>query len=113
MKPIDPEWEVTVQDVKAKLDRAEDVFLLDVREPDEHAIVNIDGAQLTPLGNLRTALPELQPHASRTVITFCHRGGRSLQAAHFLRSQGFTDVKSMAGGIDAWAVHVDPSKPRY
>jgi adenylyltransferase/sulfurtransferase len=113
MNGIDPEWEVSVQDVKAKLDGGDDFLLLDVRQPEEHAVVNIDGAKLVPLGTLRSALPELNAHQAGCVVTFCHHGGRSMEAARVLRASGFADVKSMAGGIDTWAEQIDPSKPRY
>lgn len=113
MATIDPNWELSVHDVKRMLDEKADFLLLDVREPGEHAIVHIEGAELIPLGQLPSALPRLQKHADKAIVTHCHKGGRSLDAAVFLRQNGFENVRSMAGGIDAWAVHVDRSKPRY
>lgn len=113
MQTIDPTWEISVEDVKDMLRRNEEFMLLDVRQPEEHAIARIEGATFIPLGDLPAALPRLQEHADKTIVTHCHLGMRSLQAAAFLRQQGFEDVRSMAGGIDAWADRIDPSVPRY
>lgn len=113
MPSIDPAWEVSVEDVKRMLDEREDFILLDVRQPEEHAMARIESSTFIPLGELPAALPRLQEHADKPIVTHCHLGMRSLQAAAFLRQQGFDDVKSMAGGIDAWAERIDPSVPRY
>jgi rhodanese-related sulfurtransferase len=94
-------------------ERGEDVLLLDVRTPREHAVARIEGAALVPLQQLPARVEELRPYADRPVVTVCHRGMRSLQAAAFLRQAGFRDVRSMAGGIDLWSRAVDPSVPRY
>jgi adenylyltransferase/sulfurtransferase len=110
---INTEWELSVLDVKGKLERGDDVLLLDVRQPPEYATVRIDGATLVPLPDIPDRLEQLSEHADREIITYCHHGGRSLQAAAFLRENGFGQVKSMAGGIDAWSVHIDPALPRY
>lgn len=113
MAAIDANWEISVQDVKKLLDAKADFVLIDVREPKEHAIVHIEGAELIPLGQLASALPQLQRHGDKPIVAHCHRGGRSLSAAEFLRKNGFDNVRSMAGGIDAWAMQIDPSKARY
>jgi rhodanese-related sulfurtransferase len=76
-------------------------------------MARIESSTFIPLGELPAALPRLQEHADKPIVTHCHLGMRSLQAAAFLRQQGFDDVKSMAGGIDAWAERIDPSVPRY
>jgi rhodanese-related sulfurtransferase len=110
---MDPEWEVSVQEVNRMQDAGEPFVLIDVRERDEHALVNIDGAKLFPLSEFKSQLPHIEEFADDKVVLHCHHGQRSLQAAVFLRQQGFEDVKSMAGGIDVWAIEIDPSKPRY
>lgn len=109
MEPI----EIDCRGVKAKLDAAEDFFFLDCREPDEHQTVSIAAASLIPMSQLMDRIGELEPHRDREVIVHCHHGGRSLKVANWLRQQGFPTAKSMAGGIDGWAVDIDPSLPRY
>ena len=112
--PIDPHWEVSVQDVKTRLDKKDDFLLLDVRQPEEFAVARIPGARLVPLGDLAGRIEELQSLAEgRPIVAHCHHGGRSLKAASFLRQSGFPDVRSMAGGIDAWSVMIDPTVARY
>lgn len=112
--PINAEWEVTVQDVKARLDGGEKFLLLDVREPSEYQICKIKGAHLIPLGELPNRIEEVRKLAAgMPIIAHCHHGGRSMSAAAALRKGGLPGVKSMAGGIDAWSIVIDPSVPRY
>ncbi len=110
---MDPAWEISVHEVKKLMDEGADFLLLDVRQPEEHGIVHIEGSRLVPMGELAAALPRLQEYADRPVVVHCHHGQRSLNATAFLRESGFRDARSMAGGVDAWSVHVDPAKPRY
>jgi rhodanese-related sulfurtransferase len=107
------EWEVSPRLVKKMMDENDDFLLLDVREPEEVVLAAIQGAQLIPMSDIRSRLPELERHAERPVVTFCHKGQRSLVVAAFLREQDFVDVRSMAGGIDAWSLEIDRSLPRY
>lgn len=102
--------EITVEELKEKLDRREDVFILDVRGPEEYEIVNIKG-YLIPLVDLPTRVEELDKE--KEIIVHCQKGGRSAKAVKFLKSQGFKNVKNLAGGIDAWAKKIDPLLPRY
>lgn len=114
MQKIDPEWEVSIHDVKSMLDRGEPFVLLDVREKDEYALCRIDGAHLVPMSELGMRMDEVRRMAAgRLVVTQCHHGGRSLSAAAALRNAGIAGVKSMAGGIHAWSLHIDPTVPRY
>lgn len=94
---------------------SEPLQLIDVREPDELAIASVDGFLNLPLsqfaqwsGAIKT---QLDPHAE--TIVMCHHGVRSAQMCHWLVDQGFTNVKNLAGGIDAYSGSVDPSVPRY
>jgi rhodanese-related sulfurtransferase len=87
------------------------VVLLDVREPFEWDIAHIEGSRLIPLGELPARLRELEGHAD--IVTFCHHGSRARRAAELLRAAGFSKVRSMRGGIDAWSAEVEPSLPRY
>ncbi|WP_428388927.1 rhodanese-like domain-containing protein [Mucisphaera sp.] len=105
--------EASAVEVKTLLDSDNPPILLDVREPEEVATAAIDGAIVIPMGEIPSRLFELQEHAESTVVTFCHGGIRSLNVANYLAAQGFEDVISMAGGIDAWSQHVDPTVPRY
>jgi rhodanese-related sulfurtransferase len=91
----------------------EDFLLLDCREPDEHALVNIAGATLIPMSELASRVEELSPWRDRRIVVYCHHGGRSLRVANWLRGQGFDQAQSMAGGIDDWAVEIDRSLARY
>lgn len=105
------ELEITPAEVKARLDRGEKVVLVDVREPWEFEICCIEGAKLVPLGSLAAslnALPEVDE-----LICYCHHGMRSLDAAAWLRFQGFERAKSLAGGIERWSLEVDSRVARY
>lgn len=105
--------EVSCQAVKAQLDNGEEFVLIDCREPVEHEHVHLEAATLLPMSQMMERVGELEPHRSQPIVVHCHHGGRSLQVAQWLQQQGFADVKSMAGGIDLWAVEIDPSLPRY
>lgn len=108
-----PPIEIDVEGVCALRAAGEPLYLVDCREPDEHAIASIPGAVLIPLGQLPDRLAEITPHAAGHVVVHCHHGGRSLRAARFLRERGIATAQSMAGGIDAWAQRIDPATPRY
>jgi adenylyltransferase/sulfurtransferase len=85
-------------------------LLIDVREPWEWDLAHIDGARLIPLGELPRRLGEVD--SQRSVVTYCHHGARSMRALEILRAAGFPDVRSLAGGIDAWAEQ-HHATPRY
>src|SRR6184192_4529635 len=103
--------EITAQELKTEWERNPDLLVIDVREPHEYEIAHIDGAVLIPLGELPDRLGEVDGH--REVVTHCHHGARSLKALEILKAAGFSKVRSLRGGINAWAVNVDPSLPRY
>ncbi|TWT76865.1 putative adenylyltransferase/sulfurtransferase MoeZ [Posidoniimonas polymericola] len=105
--------EVTCGETKRRLDAGEELVLLDCREESEFAIGVIDGATLLPMSGIQARVGELDPHRDTPVVVYCHHGMRSAQVANWLRSQGFTAAQSMAGGIDQWAVEIDPGVPRY
>lgn len=102
---------ITVKELKAKQDAQEKFRLIDVREPDEYRICSIPGAELKPLGQIPQWMQGLDK--SEEIILQCHHGMRSQQACFFLAKNGFTKVKNLTGGIDAWSVQIDPSVPRY
>lgn len=105
--------EVDVQSVKARLDAGDDFLLVDCREATEHAKCRIEGARLVPMSQITERLSDLADYRERPIVVHCHHGGRSMRVTEWLLEQGFTDVKSMAGGIDVWSLQIDPSVPRY
>lgn len=112
LKPETQEgWELTVQEVQAKRLAGESFRLIDVRNPHEWDIARIPGATLLPLPELGQRLVELsrQEH----LVLYCYKGTRSMKALNQLRDAGFTRLRSMKGGIDAWSQEIDPSIPRY
>ena len=105
------DWEITVDELKGRLDRNEKLFILDVRNPEEFQICRIPGSTLLPLPELPSRFKELNP--DEEMIVHCKSGMRSLKATNFLRQQGFRNVKNLKGGILAWADQIDPSVPKY
>ena len=103
--------DATVEQLKAQLDRSEDVFILDVREPQEHRICAIPGSTLIPLGDLPARLHELEGRGE--MIVHCKSGARSARAVKLLREAGFAGAKNLRGGILRWIDAVDPSLPKY
>jgi rhodanese-related sulfurtransferase len=96
-----------------KLAAGEQVYLLDVREPWEHALSRLPDSTLIPLGELPQRMDEVEPPAGVPVIVYCHHGIRSLSGAAILEAKGFPEAYSLAGGIEAWSLLIDPSVPRY
>jgi sulfur-carrier protein adenylyltransferase/sulfurtransferase len=102
--------EIQPQELKRRLDRGDDLFILDVREPNEYQICNL-GGYLIPLGDLPKRVHELD--SSREIVAHCKMGGRSAKAVDFLRQAGFKKIWNLAGGINAWAEKVDPKIAKY
>ncbi len=102
---------ITPRELKDRLGKGEQLFLLDVREPWEHSLAKLEGSVLIPLGTLLHSLSKLDKN--NEIITYCHHGMRSADAAGFLLQQGFPNVKNLMGGIDAWSVQIETSVPRY
>jgi rhodanese-related sulfurtransferase len=86
-------------------------LILDVREPWEHKICSIAGAQLLPMQEIPARWSELP--TDRDIVVLCHHGMRSFQVAEFLHSNGLTRVRNLGGGIAAWADEVDPTMAQY
>jgi len=97
--------------IKHRLDRGEKFLFVDVREKWEHDTACIEGAKLIPLREIPSHVTELDE--AEDIVLFCHHGMRSLDAAAWLRAQGVAGARSMSGGIDRWAVEIDPRVPRY
>jgi rhodanese-related sulfurtransferase len=101
---------IDVHDLQQRLSEGE-ILLLDVRGDDEFSYAAIAGSVHIPLPELPRRVEELNPE--RPIAVLCHHGMRSEMAARWLEQNGFTDVSNVAGGIDAWSMHVDPAVPRY
>lgn len=102
--------QITVTELKQRMDAGEDLFILDVREPFEYQIANI-GGKLIPQGEVPQRLNEID--RDREVIVHCKGGGRSQRIAEFLKQSGYEKVANVAGGIAAWSNEVDPKVPKY
>ncbi|MCP9461373.1 MAG: rhodanese-like domain-containing protein [Nitrospira sp.] len=102
---------ITPKELKTRLDRGDKLVLLDVREPWEHAIAKLENSVLIPLGTLPQSLEKLDRNSE--IIAYCHHGMRSGDATAFLLQQGFSNVKNLIGGIDAWSLQIDHGVPRY
>ena len=102
--------EITVQELKERLENGGDVTVLDVREPYEYEVANI-GARLIPLGELPERLVELDK--DETFAIHCRTGARSANAVKLLQDAGFENVYNVKGGIVAWSEEIDPSVPKY
>jgi rhodanese-related sulfurtransferase len=108
------DFEIAPSEVKRRLDAGEKLHLIDVREQNEFAIARIDGSSLIPMRQVPGELQSLEARADEApLIVFCHHGVRSLNVVNWLRNQGLEACQSMAGGIDAWSLTIDPSVPRY
>lgn len=104
--------EVTVQEMKKALENSTlGIRVIDVREPDEYEIAHINGVPQIPLSVLPQRFTELDPN--QQLYLHCKSGVRSMKALNFLREQGFKYVKSVRGGISAWADEIDPNIPKY
>jgi rhodanese-related sulfurtransferase len=104
--------EITPEEVKSLMKGGTALRLIDVREPQEHAICHIEGARLIPMQTVPQHLQELDDDGDR-IIVFCHHGVRSLSVVDWLRRQGVENCQSMSGGIDLWSLQIDPAVPRY
>jgi sulfur-carrier protein adenylyltransferase/sulfurtransferase len=103
--------DMTVLELKARMDKAEAPILIDCREPHEHDICRIPGAQLIPMREIPARLGEFDPAVE--IVIHCRSGARSAQVVGFLQQRGFTNARNLAGGVLAWIDQVDPSQARY
>ena len=104
--------EITATELKQRLDRGEDIQIIDVREAHEVAIAKIPGATHIPLGQVLNRMSEIQP--DRETVVHCKMGGRSAKAIEALKRSGFKgNLLNLKGGITAWSNEVDPSVPKY
>jgi sulfur-carrier protein adenylyltransferase/sulfurtransferase len=102
--------QITVTELKRRIDAGEDLFILDVREPFEYQIANI-GGKLIPQNEVPQRLDEID--RDREIVVQCKAGGRSQRIAEFLKQSGYPDVVNLAGGILAWSSEIDSTVPKY
>jgi adenylyltransferase/sulfurtransferase len=103
--------EISAIELKQRLDNGEKILLVDVREPWEHTQCRIEGAVLIPMGSIPANLQKLD--VDEPVICYCHHGIRSFDVANWLRQQGVSSARSLAGGIERWSLEIDSRVPRY
>jgi sulfur-carrier protein adenylyltransferase/sulfurtransferase len=104
--------EITVRQLKEKMDAGEDIQLIDVRQPDEYAVAKIEGAKLIPLPEILQRMDEID--STRETVLHCKMGGRSARAIEALQRAGCTaNMSNLVGGITAWSDEIDPSVPKY
>ncbi|NJO77868.1 MAG: rhodanese-related sulfurtransferase [Cyanobacteria bacterium RM1_2_2] len=110
-----PITEITVEALAVRLAQGGDLQLIDVREPSEIATASIDGFTPLPLSQFAEWSGQIQAQFDPNIetIVLCHHGVRSAQMCQWLHQQGFTHLKNVTGGIDAYAIAVDPTVPRY
>jgi adenylyltransferase/sulfurtransferase len=110
-EPAHSAVEMTAHDLAVEMKQNPELLLIDVREPHEWEICHIEGARLLPLSVLPSRLNEIDGH--KDIVLHCHHGVRSMRALEILRAAGFSKLRNLMGGIDAWAVNNDPEMPRY
>ena len=102
--------DITVQELNERLSNNETLNMVDVREFFEHDVSNIGGVHI-PLGDLPNQVGDLDAYKDQELIVYCRSGNRSGRACDFLRSQGFSNVRNLTGGITRWAQEIDPGLP--
>ena len=104
--------EITVRELKDRIDQGNRPFILDVRKPHEYDIANLNGA-LIPLDELAERLDELEDRKQEDIVVHCRSGGRSSQAVQLMQARGFERACNLKGGVLAWSEEIDPSMPTY
>ena len=106
------DYEISPEELKPLLDVESDVVVLDVREPWEFEVAELQGSKHIPMGDVPARFnQELDPEDH--IVVVCHHGVRSMNVTAWLRQQGFEKVQSLRGGIDRWAREIDPKVPIY
>lgn len=110
-----PPLEIGVQEARERMDAGGEPRprLIDVRDPEEFAYCRLPGAELIPLPTVPVDAAAKLPDHDAEIIVYCHHGMRSMQATQQLRALGYTNARSLAGGIDCWSREIDPDVPRY
>ena len=103
--------DITVKELKERMDRGDAPRLIDIREPHEHAICTIPGAELIPAAQFIQRLGEFEPGTE--IVVHCKSGARSGRAVEMMKARGFTNARNLTGGVLAWIDQVDPSQRKY
>ena len=103
--------QLSATELKSKIQQQENLFLLDVREPNEFQYSHISNSVLIPLNQIPNRLGELDPQ--QEIVVICHHGMRSLEAANYLVQFGYKNIANLTGGIDAWSCACDSSVRSY
>ena len=105
--------EITPRELAKQIENGQAIRLIDVRQPWEHERAKLAGSVLIPLNELPARVSEITGEPAALIVVYCHHGVRSLSAAAYLVRLGHVNIRSLAGGIDAWSCEVDPTVPRY
>jgi rhodanese-related sulfurtransferase len=105
--------QISARDLAKHAANGHPVLLIDVRQPWEHQLATLPNSLLIPLNDIAQRSKEVAADPLTLIVVYCHHGIRSLSAGTFLERLGYTNVHSLAGGIDAWSCEVDPMVPRY
>jgi adenylyltransferase/sulfurtransferase len=105
------DMDITVKELKERMDRGEAPRVVDVREPHEHAICSIPGAELIPAAQFIQRLDEFDKNAE--IVVHCKSGGRSGRAVEMMKARGFTNARNLTGGVMAWIDQIDPTQRKY
>lgn len=111
--PLRPEIEMSAAEARAAMSGSVPIVLVDVRTPGEWQAAHVPGSVLIPLHELESRADEIEAAKDAPIGILCHHGARSLKAAFLLRALGFSNARSIVGGIDLWSLTVDPAIPRY
>lgn len=93
--------DITIEELKSRMDKEENLYIIDVREPHEYEVYNI-GAELIPLGTLINSVDDLEDYKNEEIVLHCRSGARSGQAKEFLKAHGYTKARNLLGGMMAW-----------
>src|SRR5256885_1219107 len=105
--------EISPRDLAKQIENGQAIRLIDVRQPWESQLARLPDSLLIPLNELPTRAAEVPSDSATLLVVYCHHGIRSMSAAEYLQRLGHANVRSLAGGIDAWSCEVDPTVPRY
>ena len=105
--------EISATELKEKLDKGEEIVLLDIREPHELQIARLDNTVHIPMGELASRLHDLEKYKNKEIVVYCRTGNRSLNCTEFLINKGFPKTQNLTGGIHAWSDEVDPEVMKY
>ena len=105
--------EISATELKDRLDKGEQIVILDIREPHELQIAKLDNTVHIPMGELESRVSELEEFKGKEIVVYCRTGNRSARCMHYLQSKGFEKTINLTGGIHAWSDDVDPEIMKY